>query len=77
MSLLEKLPGLADDALSNLHANAVRLGEAGTPAERAKAAALLPALEAEVAARKVAKRERQAEARKTKGKRGADAPQTS
>ena len=64
MPLREKLPGMADDALGNLHANAVRLGGAGSAAQRASATELLPAIEAEMAARKVAKRERQGEARK-------------
>ena len=73
MTLVEKLPGMADDALGNLHANAVRLGEAGSKAQRASAADLLPALEAEIASRKVAKKERQAEARKAKEKDKASA----
>ena len=63
MPLREKLPGMPDDALGNLHANAVRLGGAGSAAQRASATELLPAVEAEMAARKVARRERQAEAR--------------
>jgi hypothetical protein len=69
MTLLEKLPGMADDALANLHANALRLGEAGSKAQRSAAAELLPALEAELSARKTAKRERQAEARKARASR--------
>ncbi len=79
MSLLEKLPGMADAALGNLHANAVRLGGAGSAAQRASATELLPAIEAEMAARKVAKRGRQAEARKAtrEAKAGADAKLTS
>ena len=80
MPLLEKLPGMADAALGNLHANAVRLGgAAGSAAQRASAMELLPAIEAEMAARKVARRERQAEARKVKreAKAGADAKLTS
>jgi hypothetical protein len=79
MPLREKLPGMADDALGNLHANAVRLGGAGSAAQRASATELLPAIEAEMAARKVAKRGRQAEARKAtrEAKAGADAKLTS
>ena len=30
MSLIDKIPAMADDALNNLHANAVRLGESGS-----------------------------------------------
>ena len=79
MPLREKLPGMADDALGNLHANAVRLGGAGSAAQRASATELLPAIEAEMAARKVAKRERQGEARKAakEAKAGAAAKRTS
>ena len=73
MTLLDKLPGMADDALSNLHANAVRLGAAGSPGQRASAAQLLPALEAELAARKAAKRERLAQASKTRTRKPAPA----
>ena len=40
MSLVEKLPGLADAELASLHANAVRLGRAGTARQRASAAEL-------------------------------------
>lgn len=68
MALLDKLPSLADDALANLHANALRLGEQGSKAQRNAAAELLPALEAELATRRTAKRERQAEARKARAK---------
>jgi hypothetical protein len=69
MPLREKLPGMADDALSNLQANAVRLGGAGSAAQRASATELLPAIEAEMAARRAVRRERQAEARKaTRGR---------
>ena len=75
MSLLEKLPGRADDALGNLHANAVRLGQEGSPAQRSSAAALLPAIEAELASRKAAKRERLAEARQNRAKRSAGGAQ--
>ena len=66
MTLIERLPGMADDALGILHANAVRLGGSGSPSQRASAAAILPALEAEIAARGAVKQERKsAAARKT------------
>ncbi len=69
MNMVEKLPGMADDALKNLHANAVRLGEAGTAQQRASATALLPAIEAELSARKAAKQERLAEGRRARSKK--------
>ena len=73
MTMVEKLPGLADDALKNLHANAVRLGDAGTAQQRASASALLPAIEAELTARKAAKQERLAEGRRARSKKLAEA----
>jgi hypothetical protein len=73
MSMLEKLPEMADEALRNLHANALRLGEAGTAQQRASATALLPAIEAELSARKVAKQERLAEGRRARSKQKAAA----
>ncbi len=60
MTLIERLPSMADDALGVLHANAVRLGASGSAAQRASAVALLPALEAEIAARDAAKTQRKA-----------------
>lgn len=73
MTMVEKLPGMADDALKNLHANAVRLGDAGTAQQRASATALLPAIEAELTARKAAKQERLAEGRRARSKKMAAA----
>ena len=55
MDLLAKLPEMSDDALSNLRSNARRLQQSGTPAQRSDAAALLPAVEAEIGARRLAK----------------------
>jgi hypothetical protein len=69
MSLIERLPEMADAALGNLHANAVRLGESGTAAQRASAAKLLPALEAEIESRKAAKRQRLVDAGKARAKK--------
>lgn len=64
MTMIEKLPGLDDSALKNLRANAERLGQSGSAAQRASAASLLPAIDAELATRKAAKQERLAEARR-------------
>lgn len=50
-----KLPALEDNALGVLHQNAERLERTGTKAQQAAAAALMPAIEAELAARRAAK----------------------
>jgi hypothetical protein len=76
MSMVEKLPGMADDALRNLHANALRLGGSGSAQQRASASALLPAIEAELSARKTAKQERLAENRRVRSKEKAAAAAT-
>ena len=55
MDLLTKLPEMSDDALANLRTNAKRLQHSGTPAQRTDAAALLPAVEDEIGARRLAK----------------------
>ena len=55
MDFLTKLPEMSDDALANLRTNAKRLQNSGTPAQRSDAAALLPAVEAEISARRLAK----------------------
>ena len=64
MDILAKVPAMPDDALGTLHANAERLRRAWSQAQRSETAALLPALEAELAARRAAKRERTAQARR-------------
>lgn len=64
MDVVERLPSLSDEALGNLRANAERLEQAGSPAQRASAAGLLPAIRAELAGRQAAKQERAAEARR-------------
>jgi len=55
MDLLTKLPEMSDDALANLRTNAKRLEQSGNPGQRSNAGALLPAIEAEIAARRLAK----------------------
>ena len=55
MDLLTKLPEMSDDALGNLRTNARRLRETGTPSQRSEAATLLPAVEAELGARRLAR----------------------
>lgn len=53
--MLGRLPTLGDDQLTNLRANAERLGSNGTKAQQKSATELLPAIDAEIAARKAAK----------------------
>jgi hypothetical protein len=55
MDLLTKLPEMSDDALANLRSNAKRLQNSGTPTQQSDATALLPAVEAEIGARRLAK----------------------
>jgi len=58
MSLLDRIPTLSDDEVVNLLANARRLGETGDDKQRAAAAELLPALEAEAEQRHSERMER-------------------
>lgn len=62
MDLIAKIPALEDTALAALHSNAERLEQTGTSAQKAAATALMPALEAELAARRAAKVSRAQEA---------------
>ena len=55
MDMITKLPEMSDDALANLRTNAKRLQHNGTPTQRSDAAVLLPAVEAEIGARRLAK----------------------
>jgi hypothetical protein len=55
MDMLTKLPEMSDDSLTNLRTNAKRLQQSGTPAQKSNAAVLLPAVEAEIGARRLAK----------------------
>jgi hypothetical protein len=55
MDLAAKLPEMEDAALAVLRENAERLEQTGTSAQRAAAAALMPALEAELENRRAAK----------------------
>jgi hypothetical protein len=55
MDMITKLPEMSDDALANLRTNAKRLQQSGTATQRSDAAALLPAVEAEIGARRLAK----------------------
>lgn len=55
MDLVEKIPGMSDDALQTLASNARRLVTGGTPAQQSDARSLLPAIDAELATRRDAK----------------------
>lgn len=55
MDLIAKLPAMDDAALAVLHDNAERLEQSGTKAQKSAAAAVLPALEAELESRRAAK----------------------
>ncbi|CBS89853.1 conserved protein of unknown function (plasmid) [Azospirillum lipoferum 4B] len=52
IDLIDRLPGMADTDLTTLATNAERLALSGTPKQRTAADAALPAIRAEVAARK-------------------------
>lgn len=56
MDLVSKLPSLEDGALAVLHENAERLEQTGTRAQKTAAAELIPAIQAELEARREAKR---------------------
>jgi hypothetical protein len=55
MDLAAKLPEMEDAALAVLRENAERLEQTGTSAQKAAAAALMPALDAELEKRRAAK----------------------
>lgn len=58
MDMLTQIPTMTDSELTALQANARRLQQQGTPAQQTAAAALMPAIEGEVAARKASKQQR-------------------
>lgn len=55
MTLIDKLPDMADDALGVLGANAERLAQTGTAKQQKDAKAVLPAIQAEITTRRVRK----------------------
>lgn len=55
MDLVAKIPALEDAALAALQSNAERLEQTGTSAQKAAASAIMPAIEAELSARRAAK----------------------
>lgn len=75
MDLVDKLPSMEDAALAVLHENAERLERTGTPAQKSTAAAVMPAIEAELEARRIAKlaAAKEAATKRAAAKRGAKA----
>ncbi len=71
MDVIAKLPQMEDKALGVLGENAKRLEQTGTPAQKVAAADLIPAIEAELSARRDAKLAKAREARQAPGKRPA------
>lgn len=63
MSLIDRIPTLSDEEVVNLLANAQRLSDHGDEKQKAAAAELLPALQAEADQRKDARLERAKEKR--------------
>ena len=55
MQIEQRLPELSDKELENLHGNAVRLAQSGSPAQRRQAEALLPLIGAELESRSAAR----------------------
>lgn len=72
MTLIDKLPAMADDALGVLGANAERLAQTGTAKQQKEAAAVLPAIRAELTTRRERK-EAEAPRRATGGRKTAKA----
>jgi hypothetical protein len=73
LQIIDKLPSLDDAALKVLHGNAERLLRSGTKTQQADATAAMPAIEAELAARREAKSSKlkaAAEARRAAAKEG-------
>jgi hypothetical protein len=69
MTLAERIPHLTDAELASLHVNALRLS-AGAGRRNREAADLLPALEAEVSARKLRRTGTNASKAGTGGRKG-------
>ena len=55
MSMADRIPGMSDQGLKTLHANAERLQRDGKPGPQAAANELLPLITAEMAQREAAK----------------------
>ena len=74
MSMIDRIPTMADADLATLLANARRLEDSGAPAQQKAAAEMLPLITAELAEREARKPPKPApRARKTAAKRTAPA----
>lgn len=62
MSIASKLPTMTNAELATLHDNTKRLTDAGTPAQKTAAVALMPSIATELSARSDAAAARKAEA---------------
>lgn len=71
MQIEQRIPDLSDKELESLHANAVRLAQSGTEAQRRQAEDLLPRLGAAMEARRAARAEETAQRRRATTKRKA------
>jgi hypothetical protein len=60
----QRIPDLSDAELENLHANAVRLMDSGSPKQREQAESLLPLLTSAIAERRAAKTAAQQETKR-------------
>ena len=60
MEMDQRIPDLSDKELESLHANALRLLDAGTPKQRQQAESLLPLIGAQMETRAAARAQTQA-----------------
>lgn len=73
MSIDARIPEMTDKELDNLQANAQRLAQSGSPAQKAEAARLLPIIEAASQTRRAANAVATAEKKKARQQTLADA----
>lgn len=66
MEMDQRIPDLSDKELESLHANAVRLAQSGTPAQREQSERLLPLLGDALEQRRAARTAAQTEKRRLK-----------
>lgn len=71
MGIDQRIPDLSDKELEQLHANAVRLAQSGTPAQRQQAEQLLPLLGTALDERRAARAAVSSEKRRDSARRKA------
>jgi hypothetical protein len=69
IAIEDRIPDFSDKELERLHANAVRLAQSGTPAQRERAERLLPLVRAALETRSAARAATQRETRTAMAKR--------